>query len=200
MKRRTRNAARAKEEIIKKSAPIFNTHGIAGTSMQMIVDATGYQMGGIYRHFSSKKDLATKSLAYNYESIIKPNLEFDKDLNAQEKLLSVISNYRKMLVNPNAIGGCPLLNTAIEVDDLDESIRVIVQQYVNDMTGIIAQIIKDGKTQGLIRQEVHEAQEAQYLFASFQGAIMLVKLMKDITIALNIYDNLEAYLKEKLFV
>lgn len=200
MKRLTRNAAKAKEEIVSKSAQVFNAYGIAGTSMQMIVDATGYQMGGIYRHFSSKKELAVKALAYNYETIIKPNLKLEHDLNAQEKLLSIVANYRKMLTNPNARGGCPLLNTAIEVDDQDDAIRAIVSQYVNEMIAMIAEIINDGKAQGLIKKDIDELQQAQYLFASFQGAIMLIKLMRDLSVALNIYDNLETYLKEKLFV
>ena len=54
MKRTTRNAAKTKKEIIEKSAPIFNVHGYAGTKIQMLVDATGYQAGGIYRHFKDK--------------------------------------------------------------------------------------------------------------------------------------------------
>ena len=58
MKRTIRNATKTKQEIIEKSAPVFNIHGYSGTKMQMLVDATGYQMGGIYRHFETKMDLA----------------------------------------------------------------------------------------------------------------------------------------------
>ena len=61
MKRMTRNAVKTKQEIIEKSAPVFNVNGFAGTSMQMLVKATGYQMGGIYRHFDTKMDLANIS-------------------------------------------------------------------------------------------------------------------------------------------
>ena len=200
MKRHTRNAAKSKEHIIRKSAPIFNIHGISGTSMQMIVDATGYQMGGIYRHFSSKKELAMKALEFNYESIIKPNLELDHTLNPQEKLIAIVDNYRQMLTNPQAKGGCPLLNTATEVDDIDDSIRIIVSQYVQDMILTITEIIKQGQSQGLIREDVSETQQAQYLYASFQGAIMLIKVTRDIHVALNIYDNLEMYIRKNLFI
>ena len=70
MKRTTRNAAKTKQEIIEKAAPVFNVNGFAGTSMKMLVQATGYQMGGIYRHFASKMDLAKAVFQYNYETIV----------------------------------------------------------------------------------------------------------------------------------
>jgi len=39
MKRATRNPEKTRQEIIEKSAPIFNQHGYAGTKMDMIIKA-----------------------------------------------------------------------------------------------------------------------------------------------------------------
>ena len=75
MKRTTRNAVKTRQEIIEKSAPIFNVHGYAGTKIQMLVDATGYQAGGIYRHFTNKENLAKAAFQYNYELLIKSNFK-----------------------------------------------------------------------------------------------------------------------------
>ena len=43
-----------RQRIIEESAPIFNQRGYAGCSMQDVMEATGLEKGGIYRHFESK--------------------------------------------------------------------------------------------------------------------------------------------------
>ena len=69
MKRATRNAAKSKQEIIEKAAPVFNQYGYAGTKLDMLIKATGFQKGGIYCHFDSKMDLARAVFKYNFASI-----------------------------------------------------------------------------------------------------------------------------------
>ena len=73
MKRKTRNAAKTKKEIIEKSAPVFNVNGYAGTKIQQVLDATGYKMGGIYNHFKNKKELALAVFQYNYGMVLEIN-------------------------------------------------------------------------------------------------------------------------------
>src|SRR5271170_2332921 len=53
-------------DIIRKSAPLFNQRGYEGTSLSDLMEATGLQKGGIYRHFSSKEELATEAFDYSW--------------------------------------------------------------------------------------------------------------------------------------
>ena len=46
-----------RQRIIAEAAPIFNRRGYEGCSMQEILDATGLEKGGIYRHFDSKSSV-----------------------------------------------------------------------------------------------------------------------------------------------
>lgn len=200
MKRTTRNAAKTRREIIEKSAPIFNVHGYAGTKMQMLIEATGYQMGGIYRHFDTKMDLAKSVFQYNYEAIIQPNLQFAEALNPKEKLLTIIENYKRMLLNPLARGGCPLLNTATEVDDTNESFRQLAQSFVEEILNTIESILEDGKTANLFQSSLDAKKEALYLFATVEGAIMIGKLTKDAKPVFDIYSQVSNYLEESIFI
>ncbi len=199
MKRTTRNAAKTKQEIIEKSAPIFNRHGIAGTSMQMLVEATGYQMGGIYRHFNSKMDLAKAVFRYNYESIIKENLPINSSLNPPEKLLSILYNYKKMVSNPKFASGCPLLNTITEVDDTQDEFRLLAKSFVKEVLQTTEHILEEGKTSGFFKSNIDPQKEALYLFASLEGAIVIGKVMKKAQPFFDVFDQIEAYLKEHIF-
>ena len=52
---------------MRKAAPLFNQKGYAGTSLSDLMDATGLQKGGIYRHFSGKEELATEAFDYSWQ-------------------------------------------------------------------------------------------------------------------------------------
>ncbi|MEL6866488.1 MAG: TetR/AcrR family transcriptional regulator [Bacteroidota bacterium] len=199
MKRTTRNAAKTKREIIEKSAPVFNIHGYAGTKMQMIIDATGYQMGGIYRHFDSKMDLAKAVFLHNYESLIKPNLILAPNLNPKEKLLRIIENYRQMVIHPSIPGGCPILNTAIEFDDTDQSFQKLVQDCIKEVFDLLKAIFAEGIAMGLFQEKIDPQKEALFLFAAFEGAIMIGKITKSARPLFDIFEQTETYLEDKVF-
>lgn len=195
MKRTTRNAAKTKQEIIEKSAPIFNVHGFAGTSMQMLVNATGYQMGGIYRHFDTKQDLAKAVFQYNYQVLIRSNFIFPPSSSPKEKLWLIIENYKKMVSQPNIKGGCPILNTATEADDTNEEIWRLAKSFVKELLIIIEDILEEGKNTGRFKPTINSKKEALYLFATFEGAVLMGTLIKSRNVIFDIFDQLTIYLE-----
>ena len=54
-----------RQKIVEQAAPLFNRLGYAGCSMQDIMAATGLEKGGLYRHFSSKEELAKEAFRYS---------------------------------------------------------------------------------------------------------------------------------------
>src|SRR6266436_2118879 len=64
-----------KQEIVRKAAHLFNQKGYAGTSLSDLMDATGLQKGGIYRHFSGKEELATEAFDYSWQKAVTGRLE-----------------------------------------------------------------------------------------------------------------------------
>src|SRR5258708_4760484 len=106
-----------RREIVKKAAPLFNRKGYEGTSLSDLMQATGLQKGGIYRHFSSKQQLAGEAFDYSWEKAVSGRLEGVNEVpNSVHRLRKMIDNFvekREGLVP----GGCPLINTAVESDD-----------------------------------------------------------------------------------
>ena len=199
MKRTTRNAAKTKQEIIEKSAPVFNVHGYSGTKMQMLIDATGYQMGGIYRHFDTKMDLAKAAFQYNYETLIKCNFEIDTQLNPKEKLLTIFDNYKRMIVKPRIVGGCPLLNTATEVDDTNEEFSQLAKSFAEEVLMNLEQILEEGKKNGFFQSTIEPRKEALFLFASFEGAILIGNLTKNIETIFSVFERIRSFLEKDIF-
>src|SRR6201997_1436722 len=60
-----------RQRIIELAAPLFNQRGFEGCSMQDILEATGLKKGGVYRHFSSKEELAAEAFRYSLSQAVK---------------------------------------------------------------------------------------------------------------------------------
>ncbi|MEM6723493.1 MAG: TetR/AcrR family transcriptional regulator [Bacteroidota bacterium] len=200
MKRSTRNPAKAKQEIIEKSAPIFNVHGYSGTKIQMLVEATGYQAGGIYRHFTGKKDLAKAAFQYNYDLLVRQNLQTDPSLNPHEKVMIIFKNYRRNVFRPEIAGGCPILNTATEMDDTDESFRQLTHSFMNEVTGIFKSIFEEGQQTGHFRSDIDPEKEAQFIFALIEGAILMSNISKDGTLLGSLFDKAVHYYERDILM
>lgn len=194
MKRATRNASRTRQEIIEKSAPVFNVHGFAGTSMQMLVEATGFQMGGIYRHFETKKTLAKAAFQYSYDVLIQQNLQLDDVLDPRQKLMAIVSAYESMVKMPKVIGGCPILNTAIEVDDTDQEFREMVQTHFNKIIAVIVSTLESGKNTGVFQENIQPCEVALFMASVLEGSIMIGKLTRDPTAVLCAFNQMKQYL------
>src|ERR1700678_1948300 len=57
-----------RRRIVEAAAPIFNKRGYEGASLSELMEATGLKKGGIYRHFSSKEELAAEAFDYTWEA------------------------------------------------------------------------------------------------------------------------------------
>ena len=56
--------AQTRQHIIQEAATLFNQRGYTGSSISDVMQYTGLQKGGIYRHFESKEQLALAAFEY----------------------------------------------------------------------------------------------------------------------------------------
>src|SRR5499425_2961258 len=105
-----------RERIIAKAAELFNQRGLEGTSLSDLMEATGLEKGGIYRHFPSKEGLAAEAFDYAWRETLNARIhDLDATSNTVERLKQLVANFidRRGIIP----GGCPLLNTAVDTDD-----------------------------------------------------------------------------------
>src|SRR5881409_1510275 len=104
-----------RENIIRKAATLFNQHGFAGSSLSDIMAATGLQKGGIYRHFSSKEQLAVEALDYAVGVMsARFAAALEGKATATERLRAIMGVFAALAHDPPVPGGCPVMNAGIE--------------------------------------------------------------------------------------
>lgn len=169
-------AERTRQFIIETTAGIFNTKGYAGTSLNDLTDATGLTKGSIYGNFENKEEVALAAFDYNL-SRIKQVIQrrMDQATSYREKLLVYGDVYRDFYRNPIVVGGCPILNTAIEADDTNNLLKDRASKAILQWKKSIIDLIKSGIAAGEFRDDVEPERTALSIIALIEGGIMIAQ-------------------------
>ena len=182
-------AAKTKQFIIEKTAPLFNTKGYAATSISDLTTITGLTKGSIYGNFSNKDEVVVEAFLYNV-SIIKRGIHqaLTQGSTPKESLLNFVDFYRQYWEKLITSGGCALLNAATEADDhllfLKESVQHNFNLWINRLAGVI----EEGKKQGAFKAEAQAEAIAALFVMLVEGGILLSRSMgnkKHLDIALD---------------
>ncbi|MDQ1474518.1 MAG: TetR/AcrR family transcriptional regulator, transcriptional repressor for nem operon [Bryobacterales bacterium] len=167
-----------KQNIIEKAAAMFNQLGYEGASLAHLMEATGLQKGGIYRHFTSKEELAAEAFDYAWKSAREARLkDIDSGASAIQQLRQIVANF--VARRPPVPGGCPLLNTAVDSDDGNSVLRARAHRALSDWKSHLAAIVRRGMENDQIRGDVNPGAVATFIVAALEGGLMMSRLEGD---------------------
>jgi TetR/AcrR family transcriptional regulator, transcriptional repressor for nem operon len=173
-----RKGEQTRQEIIRKAAPIFNQRGYEGAALSELMQATGLEKGGIYRHFDSKQQLASEAFDYAWGQAINARLQGTEEIsNSVDHLRQIVRNFRDRR-GGLVPGGCPLLNTAIDSDDGNLPLRNQARRALDQWLDRVAMIAKQGQKRGEIRRQVDSAKLATLIVSTLEGSLMLSRLQR----------------------
>lgn len=179
------NSASSKSErtrnfIIESTAEIFNKKGFAGTSLSDLTEATGLSKGSIYGNFENKEEVALAVFDYNLARLTQAiSAEVQKTVTYYEKLMVYTRIYRNVSGNIDRIGGCPILNTAIEADDTHDLLKDKASKAVIQWKKNLVRIIEGGIEAGEFKPDVNINQTAVSIIALIEGGIMMSRVTGD---------------------
>jgi TetR/AcrR family transcriptional repressor of nem operon len=187
-----------RREIVRKAAPLFNQKGFEGTSLSDLMEATGLQKGGIYRHFSSKEELAVEAFDYAWQKAVSGRLDGVVELpDAVDRLKRMVENFvhkRSGLVP----GGCPLLNTAVEADDGNPILRARARRALQAWTERLTKVISAGIKKRQICRGVDTRKLSQRIIGSLEGALLISRLTGTDAPLREVREILDEYLEQNV--
>ena|SRR5438105_8148896 len=164
-----------RQKIVAAAAPIFNQHGYEGASIQELMDATGLEKGGIYRHFNSKEELAAEAFRYAVDQVVKlRTADLHQIEGSVAKLHTIVERFAEA---PSPVpGGCPLMNTAIDSDDGNPVLRELAASAIRRWRSGLENIVRQGIERGEIRTDVEPRRIATAVIATLEGALMISRI------------------------
>ena len=170
-------AERTRQFILEKTADIFNTKGYAGTSLADLTEATGLTKGSIYGNFANKEDVALAAFDYNLSLVTQAVQErMQQTATCYQKLFVYAQVYHNFIRTSFPVGGCPILNTAIEADDTNNLLKNRAAKAILNWKKTIVELIKAGVASGEFRSDVEPDQTALSIIALLEGGIMIARV------------------------
>jgi len=196
---KTTKSENTKRLIIEKTAPVFNTKGYAGTSINDLMDATGLSKGCIYGNFQNKDEIALSVFDHNFDMVTQHMKErILATENSIERLLVYPQTYRNYFRYPYLQAGCPILNTATEADDTHAKLKERAQKALGLWKTAIVNQIKRGIERKEIKEDADATEISVIMISMIEGAFMQAKVnnhMTELKIAMSFLEKLIKNLK-----
>lgn len=162
-----------KDKIIEETTELILKKGYSGFSITDIMTATGLQKGGIYNHFSSKKEIALLALGQIFEKI---KIFFSQKVQAEksglENLIAFIETFYSLNNQQHFLGEYPFafMNDSKEVE--------VAKQYLKMFSipeNMLKEILTKGVQDKVFRQNGSIEELSTYIISSIHGSMMLYK-------------------------
>jgi AcrR family transcriptional regulator len=143
--------------------------------MHDLMEATGLEKGGLYRHFRGKEELAVEAFRFALAQTVKVRTDHLEAIpGAINKLRRVIELF---VETPSPVaGGCPLMNTAIDADDGNTELRQLALDGIQAWRARLSRIIVTGVRAGEIQEQTNPRQVANAIISTLEGALMISRL------------------------
>ena len=167
-----------REQLIETGVETLMCRGFSNASVRDIASAAGVPLGSFTNHFRSKEDYAVEVLDRYFASLqdvmaqtlespnMAPLQRLDAYLDVITDLMSV-SGWRY---------GCLIGNLGLEVSGYSELIRTRLQGIFADWLRPFLAVVVDAQRSGELRDDLSPEEVAEFLLASWHGAILRMKV------------------------
>ena len=182
---RSAKGAATRDQILDVAGKLIHLRGYHATSLDDVLKESGVGKGNFYYYFKSKEDLGYAILDRMLQAFVERTLEpafadavADPVVQIKEFLDRVLDNQRQR----SCIGGCPMGNLASELSDVHEGFRQQLAGMFLQWRVTLAEVLARGQESGRLRSGLDPASAAEFLVAALEGAILLTKVTRDISV------------------
>ncbi len=193
---RSKNVApQAKMAIVTAAADLFHIHGVAATSVDDVLKASGTGKSQFYYYFASKGALVHEVLAFQFDRYIAAQQPFIENLGSWKGIKQWLDSIADQYESGGLVGGCPIGSLAAEMNDRDEALRQKMAAAFTRWESYLAKGLQSLKGRGLLAPRTNVVELAEAVMAAIQGGYVLATTKKDIRPMRNALRSAYTYLR-----
>lgn len=183
-KRKSRDPERTRELLLKAGYREVYRSGFQSASIDTILAGANVTKGALYYHFESKEALGYAIIdevvsTFPRDRWLLP-LEQSEHKDPIDALIDIVQS---IPARPRDLkGGCPLVNLAQEMSQLDEQFRKRLETIFRAWQEGIAMALRRGQSQGRVRRDLVPDETASFLIAMVEGYEVLAKNAQDVKV------------------
>jgi TetR/AcrR family transcriptional regulator, transcriptional repressor for nem operon len=182
---RSAKAAATRDQILDAAARLIHLRGYHGTSLDDVLRESGVGKGNFYYYFRSKEDLGFAIIDRVVERFLERTLEpafVDPTADPLDQVRAFLDRLLEAQRQRNCVGGCPMGNLACELSDVHEGFRQRLADIFERWRVMLATTLERGRESGRLRADLDAASAAGFVVAALEGAILMAKVTKDISV------------------
>lgn len=189
-------AEKTKQFILETAAPLYNKKGISGVNIDDVLEETKLTKGCLYGHFENKDDLTAQVVDLMLKKVSDRMSLAVLNAKTTKAKISAFLDFYKDPINTYVSGGCPIFNTAVEVDDNYPLIKQKVAAVFRLGQDGLTSILKEGIEKGEYSSELDPVVFAFKLVAATEGGIVMCRTMDTMKPMQSLIKNLKAELEQ----
>lgn len=179
---KTRETSDVRQEILDVGQRIMAAKGYSAVGLNEILTTAGVPKGSFYHYFSSKDAFGEALLESYFEIYLK---ELDEvlslpGLTMAQRLKKYWDIWQQTQSFQDCQGKCLAVKLGVEVADLSEAMRTVLQRGTSGITDRLAQAIETGVAEGSLKSGAEPHAIAQSLYQLWVGASVMVKITKSV--------------------
>ena len=194
---KSQKGAATRDQILNAASRLIHVQGYQSTSLDDVLRESGVGKGNFYYYFKSKEELGYAIIDRLVRGFVERTLEpafADTGRDAQAQIHDFLDRVLDNLRERNCVGGCPIGNLASELSDVHEGFRQQLAEIFVQWRETLARTLRRGQAAARISAECNPDGLAHFLVASLEGAILMSKMTKDITVMEQCVDELKRHL------
>jgi TetR/AcrR family transcriptional regulator, transcriptional repressor for nem operon len=182
---RSAKATATRDQILDAAARLIHLRGYHGTSLDDVLRESGVGKGNFYYYFRSKEDLGFAIIDRVVERFLERTLEpafVDLTADPLDQVRAFLDRLLDVQRQRNCVGGCPMGNLASELSDVHEGFRQRLADIFERWRVMLATTLERGRESGRLRADLDAGSAAGFVVAALEGAILMAKVTKDISV------------------
>jgi len=171
-----------KEKIIETAYRLFRQNGYHASGLNEILDQAGAGKSQLYHYFGSKQNLLRAVMHHYAERIFNETASFMNQIESLQDFEQLIDGSKRLSTSNNEIAGCLIGSMCAELALTDEVIRVEISHIFEKWKNLFSKGLTRLQAKGLLRSDADTEAMAEHFLISSQGAFLMAKANKDISI------------------
>ena|SRR3989442_1539242 len=195
---KAREAKPTRDVIIAAATRLMQIKGYHATSLDDVLTDSGAGKGTFYHYFESKEDLGYAILQGIVAQFLAHTLDpcfSDSGGRPLTQIRCFLDRVVEIQRAGNCVGGCPLGNLASELSDVHEGFRARLAAVFSGWRARLTQALSEAQRRGDVNDGCRPEAVAHFLVAALEGAILMTKVNKDITVMEQCAQEMKRYLE-----
>ncbi len=183
MRKSKQETSETRKKIVTVAAAKFIEGGLEKTGVAEIMQAAGLTHGGFYKHFESKEQLVSESVALAFER----SFESLEQAKRRSSLQGMLSGYLSTEHRDDPTVACPLSSLGGELHGGDDALRTIAAGGIDQLVGQVQSYLQE-----LSPNEARK--HAHAVVAAMVGAMMLSRIVTNDSLSESLLKDTKEFL------